>query len=97
MITKLSGPYFSYSACNCSYCGVNPHFEATFTTNTFFPFSDESGKSLPSIDLTVKSSKFFCCADSESMPKQSMINKQIFFIMFDVYSYSKILIFYVNQ
>ena len=47
------------SACrnssNLAYWGVKPHLDATLTTNTFLPLNVESGKSFPSIALTVKS------------------------------------------
>ena len=65
MITKFLSLYLSYSSCSLAYCGVSPHLEATFTTSTFFPFKEESGNSLPSIVVTLKSQKDLFCASRE--------------------------------
>ena len=65
MITKFLSLYLSYSSCSLAYCGVSPHLEATFTTSTFFPFKEESGNSLPSIVVTLKSYKDLFCASRE--------------------------------
>ena len=56
---KSSFPYFSYNSSNLAYWGVKPHLDATLTTNTFLPLNVESGKSFPSIVLTVSHKNFF--------------------------------------
>ena len=34
---KPRGPYSACSAWSASYCGVSPHFDATFTTSSALP------------------------------------------------------------
>src|SRR5215208_3211682 len=48
-ITSKPWPlYFSSSCSSCSYCGVRPHFEATFTSSVTLPFSLASTSGVPS-------------------------------------------------
>ena len=47
--------YFSYSFSIASYCGVNPHPVAVFTTNDTFPFNFDKSKSSPVLVFTVNS------------------------------------------
>src|SRR5262249_16147848 len=47
--------YFSYRASRPEYCGVYPHWLATFTMSTTLPLYAESGAGAPSIDGSVNS------------------------------------------
>ena len=40
--------YFSWIFSRPVYCGVRPHFEATFTTSVTLPFCSDSMSGLPS-------------------------------------------------